>query len=289
MVHAKRWPQARHKCQRRVAAAVEEQQRLFALLDRELNLFGERRRDEAAARRRGAAQIDRLDMRHVLAAEARRQRDALIAALARVDFGFDRRRRGRQHDRNFGDMRAHHRHVAGVVMRAVILLVGLVVLFIDDDQAQIRIGQKQRRARADHDRRFAGRDRGPIALPRARRQFGMPFQRTHAETLGKTIEELSGQRDLRHQDQRLLAAPDDFRNRLEIDFGLARTGDAVEQRDMERAIGGERAHRINRRALLAGKIPAARRTDRARAAPAAAASPRRRACPHRPGRRPRRR
>jgi hypothetical protein len=40
-----------------------------------------------------AAQIDRLDMRHVLAAEARRQRDALIAALARVDLGLDRRRR----------------------------------------------------------------------------------------------------------------------------------------------------------------------------------------------------
>ena len=183
MVQAKRWPQARHKRQRRVAAAVEEQQRLLALLDRELNLFGQRRRDEAAARRRRAAQVDRLDMRHVLAAEARRQRDALIAALARVDLGFDRRRRGRQHDRDFGDMRAHHRHVAGVIMRAVILLVGLVVLFIDDDQAEIRIGQKQRRARADHDRRFAGRDRGPIALPGARRQFGMPFQRTHAEAL----------------------------------------------------------------------------------------------------------
>ena len=171
-------------------------------------------------------------------------------------------------------MRAHHRHVAGVIMRAVILLVGLVVLFIDDDQAQIGIGQKQRRARADHDRRLAGCDRGPIALPRARRQFRMPFQRTHAETLGEAIEELSGQRDLRHQDQRLLSAPDDFRNRLEIDFRLARTGDAVEQRDMEAAIGGERAHGVHCRALLAAKTPAGRIADRAPAAPAAAASPR---------------
>ena len=33
--------------QRRVAAAIEEQQRLLALLDREANLLGERRRDEA--------------------------------------------------------------------------------------------------------------------------------------------------------------------------------------------------------------------------------------------------
>src|SRR6185295_15112271 len=65
-----------------VAATVEEQQRLLALLDRKPDLLGQRRRDEAAAWRRRAAHIDRLDMRHMLAAETRRQRDALITALA---------------------------------------------------------------------------------------------------------------------------------------------------------------------------------------------------------------
>ena len=39
-------------------------------------------------------------------------------------------------------------------MRAVLLLVGLVVFFIHDDEAEIRIGHEQRRARADHDRRL---------------------------------------------------------------------------------------------------------------------------------------
>src|ERR1700722_8831297 len=63
--------------QRRVAAAIEEQQRLLAPLDRDLDLSGEPRRNEAAAGRRFAAQIDRLDMRHVLAAEPRRQHHAL--------------------------------------------------------------------------------------------------------------------------------------------------------------------------------------------------------------------
>src|ERR1700719_5009593 len=52
--------------QRRVAAAIEEQQRLLAPLDRDPDLFGEPRRDEMAARRSFAPQIDRLDMRHVL-------------------------------------------------------------------------------------------------------------------------------------------------------------------------------------------------------------------------------
>ena len=32
-------------------------------------------------------------------------------------------------------MPAHHRHVAGVVVDAVLLLVGRIVLFIDDDEA----------------------------------------------------------------------------------------------------------------------------------------------------------
>ncbi len=151
-------------------------------------------------------------------------------------------------------MRAHHRHVAGVVMRAFVLLVGLVVLLIDHDQPEIGVGQKQRGARADYDRRFAGCDRGPVTLPCARGQFGMPFQRPHAETQRKAIEELTGQRDLRHQDQRLPAAADDFRDGLEIDFGLARTGNAVEQRDVKTAIGRERAHGVHGGALLAGEI-----------------------------------
>ena len=56
--------------QRCVAAPIEEQQRLFAPLDGDADLPGEMRRDEAAALWRGAAQVDRLDVRHMLAAEA---------------------------------------------------------------------------------------------------------------------------------------------------------------------------------------------------------------------------
>src|ERR1700723_454006 len=79
--------------QRRVAGGFEEQQRLSPPLHRYSDLLGERRREEAPARRRCAAHVDRLDMRHVLAAEPRRQNHALITALARIDFGFDRWRR----------------------------------------------------------------------------------------------------------------------------------------------------------------------------------------------------
>ena len=139
-------------------------------------------------------------------------------------------------------------------MRALVLLVGLVVLLIDHDQPEIGIRHEQRGARAHHHIRLARRDRGPVARAGARRQFRMPLQRPHPETHGKTVEELPGQRDLRHQDQRLFAAPDDFRNRLEINFGLARAGDAVEQCDMKTAVRRQRPHRIHRGALLARKL-----------------------------------
>src|SRR6185312_3266079 len=50
-------------------------------------------------------------------------------------------------DRDPGDMAAHHRHVTGVIMHAIVLLVGLVVFLVDDDETEIGIGQEQRRAR----------------------------------------------------------------------------------------------------------------------------------------------
>src|SRR5262249_29901408 len=79
--------------QRGIATAIEKQERLLAPLDRRADLLGQSWRDEAPPLRRFAAQIDRLDLRHVLAAKALRQHDALIARLARVHLGLDRRRR----------------------------------------------------------------------------------------------------------------------------------------------------------------------------------------------------
>ena len=146
---------------------------------------------------------------------------------------------------------AHHRHVARVVMHAVFLLVGLVVLLIDHDQAEIGVRQKQRRARADHDGNFTLGDCPPGARAFARRQLRMPFGRAYAEARGEAVEELRGQRDLRHQDETLPAGADDVRYRLEIDFGLARAGDAVEQR-----------HRIAALARRSLSVPRPRRAGR---------------------------
>ena len=132
-------------------------------------------------------------------------------------------------------MAAHHRHVAGIVEDPVLLLVGGVVLLVDDDQAELLERQEQRRACARHHPRRALGDLPPDALAHARRQVGMPFGGLGAETVLEPFEEGVGERDLRQQDQDLMAFLQRRRHGFEIDFRLARPGHAVEQRDREAA------------------------------------------------------
>ena len=49
----------------------------------------------------------------------------------------------------------------------------------------------------------------------------MPLGRLGAEALLATRDELAGQRDFGHEDERLLPARESLGDRLEIDFGLA--------------------------------------------------------------------
>ena len=165
----------------------------------------------------------------MLPAESLRQMQAPIALAPRIHFGFDRRRGGGEHHRDFRNRGAHHRHIAGVVMRAILLLIGGIVLLIDDDEAEIGVGQKQRRARADDHLYLVGGDRGPSARALARRKLRMPFRRTHAEARREAVEELPGERDLRHQNETLALVAHGLRHRLEIDLGLAGASDAVDQ------------------------------------------------------------
>ncbi len=82
----------------------------------------------------------------------------------------------------------------------------------------------------------------------------MPFRRPRAETRGEAVEELRGERDLRHQDEALPAAPDRVGDCLEIHFGLARAGDAVEQCDRIVAFGDSGLEHCRGGALIGRKF-----------------------------------
>jgi hypothetical protein len=83
-------------------------------------------------------------------------------------------------------------------MDAVLLLVGRLVLLVDDDQTEIGIGQEQGRAGPDHHGRLARGDPGeqPVALPS--RHPRVPGGGADAEARREAVEELGRQRDLGH-------------------------------------------------------------------------------------------
>ncbi len=141
------------------------------------------------------------------------------------------------------------------------------MLLVDDDEAEIGEGQEQRRARADDDARRPARHRAPQPLALARRDRRMPFGGAGAETRREAVEELRGQRDFRQQDERLTPGAQRRGDRLEIDFRLARAGDAFEQ-DRFRCARLDRAgQRVGRGALigrqrLKGEIGIERRRGR---------------------------
>ena len=87
-----------------------------------------------------------------------------------------------------------------MISHAVLLLVGRVVLLIDDNQSEVGVWKEQSRARADHDQNFASRNGRPGARAQALRKLGMPLRRPHAEARREAVEELRRQRNLRHQD-----------------------------------------------------------------------------------------
>ena len=248
--HSKRCPQARHSVSGRVAAPVEEEERLLAPAPRLFDAGDRFRRQPSPARRALAPQVDGRNIGQRRSAEAGGQPKPAITTRLRIEAGLQRGRCGRQHDRRFFEPRAHDRHVARVVDDAVLLFVGALVLLVDDDEAEVRERQKQRRARADDDARLSACRRRPGSFTLALGQPGMPFGRPGAETRGKPVEKLRGQRDFRQQHESLAPLPQDFGDGLEINLRLARSRHAFEQGRRERAISDALSEIVGRGALI---------------------------------------
>ena len=139
---------------------------------------------------------------------------------------------------------ADHRHVAGVVDDAFLLLEGGLVLLVDDDQAEVGERQEQRGAGADNHGRGAVGDGAPGGAAGARGQVGVPDGGGDAEAALEALQPLGGEGDFRQQHQRLAALAEAFGDGFQVDLGLAGAGDAVEQGDGEVARGDVLARRV---------------------------------------------
>src|SRR3546814_4759100 len=118
-------------------------------------------------------------------------------------------------------------------MDAILLLEAGFVRFVDDDDAEVAIGEEQGGTRPDDDLCLAAGDRVPGAAPFGGAQAGMPGDGLAAEARREAGQHRFGQRDFGEQDERLPAGLHRGGDRLHIDFGLARSGDRSEEHTSE--------------------------------------------------------
>ena len=201
----------------------------------------------AFARAHGLAHIHDAHDGHLLVVRPLGQLQQRVFALAAVVVALQRGRGRAEHDRRPFHLAAHDGHVARVVARRLLLLVGVLVLLVHDDQAQRLDRRKDRRARADGDPRAALADLVPFVVPLAGGQMAVQhrhqrLQRTGAEPRLEPLDGLRRERNFRHQHNRALALLQGVGDGLQIDLRLAAAGDAVEE-EGRGARGGGRGGR----------------------------------------------
>ena len=182
----------------------------------------------------GLAHIHDAHDGHLLVVRPLGQLEQRVFALAAVVVAFQRRRGRAEHDHGAFHLAAHNGDVARVVAGRLLLLVGMLVLLVHDDQAERFDGGEDGRARADGDARAALANLVPLVVPLAGGQMAVQhrhqrLQRAGAEPRLEALDGLRRERDFRHEDNRALALLQGVGDGLQIDLGLAAAGDAVEE------------------------------------------------------------
>ncbi len=227
------------------AAAIEEEDGLLALVEGlvEAELQGAAEH-AAVARLELVAHVDHVDGRQdgrghdaqgvavgvSHGAHALLELEQGVLAPERLLVGDDVRR-GRAHDqhgaRKLGQLLGD---VAGVVARRrVLLLVGPLVLLVDDDEAEVRLRREDGRPAADDDGVAAVADAVPLVEELALREAAVEHGDLAGEALGEAAHGLRREGDLRHEDDGALAGGDGVVEGGEVDLGLAGAGDAVQE------------------------------------------------------------
>ncbi|MPM68295.1 hypothetical protein SDC9_115226 [bioreactor metagenome] len=157
--------------------------------------------------------------------------------MQRVIVALQRRRGRAEHHRGLFELAPHHRHVPGGIARRFGLFVGAFMLLVDHDQTEVGKRGEQRRTGADHDPDLSVPDAVPLRQPFAAGKAAVHHAQRVAEARPEAAHRLRRERNFRHQHDGgapQLQRPGDG---LEIDFGLARTGDAEKQSGVGRFSG----------------------------------------------------
>ena len=226
----------------RVAAPVQKQNRLLAtfepLGDGFLELW-RKNRDAflPALAGRGLAHVHDAYVRHFLVVHALRQFEQRIFAVFAIVIAFQRRCGRTEHDDGIFHPAAHNGHVAGMVARRFLLLVGVLVFLVHDDEAERLDRRKNRRTGANDDAGTALADFVPFVMAFAGGQMRMQDRHERLQSAGteprlESLDRLRCERDFRHKHNRTLASFERVGEGLEVDFRLARAGDSMKQENL---------------------------------------------------------
>ena len=154
---------------------------------------------------------------------------------------------------------------AGVVAGVAVLLVGGVVLLVDDEQAEVGERREDRRAGADADARLAAAQPAPLVVALAVGEGRVQDRDAVAEPGPEAGHGLRREADLGDEDDRRPAPGQHRLDRGQVDLGLARAGDPVQE---QLALGAgdpvDRRDDLRGGALLLGKQPRPARRPRPR-------------------------
>ena len=168
-------------------------------------------------------------------------RDHLVTAAPRVGVRLRRRRRRAEHHRASAEPPERHREIARVIADALFLLVGRVVLLIDDDQAGVVQRCEDRRARTDHHARSrrSARPSSPSSARRRSARYGAS-PASVPKRCAKRPHDLIGQRDFRHQHDHASLGRQRLGGEPQVDLGLAASRHAPQQKSLEAPLADRR-------------------------------------------------
>ena len=163
-----------------------------------------------------------------------------------------RARRGAAEDEHGAGLRgAHLGDPAGVVARVTLVLVGALVLLVDDDQAKVAHRREHGRAGPDTDARLAAAQALPFVVALAHAERRVQHRHHVAKARLKSPQDLRRERDLGDQHDRRAAPLQGILDRVQVDLGLARAGHAVQQKaGTDGDVTGDRAVQRRQCALL---------------------------------------
>ena len=120
-------------------------------------------------------------------------------------------------------------NLTGVIDGSLVLLVGSVLLFVDNDQAEVLQRREYGGASSDHDSRFSGSNAMPLIESLAGRHRAVHEGYLIRKMRRGNAREQRGKPDLRHHEDRRVTLPEHFRDQLQIDLRLPASGHAMNQ------------------------------------------------------------